>query len=117
MGYRSACRKGSGARMTDLKTLLRLYHVYLLIVAAVIFALFVWWICRGQGGSVNVGKAIDAIKTTTEANERRADAIVDAAKAKESEVVRDVTEKVSAANSDDLPDLLAGLLSEYRAKR
>lgn len=103
--------------MTELKNLLRLYHVYLLVVAAVIFALFVWWICRGQGGSVNVGKTIEKIRTTTEANERRAEAIVDAAKAKESEVVRDVAEKVSAANSDDLPDLLAGLLRDYRTKR
>ena len=103
--------------MTELKNLLRLYHVYLLVVVAVIFALFVWWICRGQGGNVKVGKTIDEIKTTTEANERRADAIVDAAKATESEVVRDVAEKVSSASSDDLPDLLAGLLRDYRAKR
>ncbi len=103
--------------MTDLKSLLRLYHVYLVVFAAVIFALFAWWICRGQGGNVKVGKTIEEIRTTSETNERRADAIVDAAKAKESEVVRDVTEKVSAANSDDLPDLLAGLLSEYRTKR
>lgn len=103
--------------MTDLKNLLRLYHVYLVIVAAVIFALFVWWVFRGYGGSEEVKQTIDAIRTTTETNERRADAIVDAAKAKESEVVRDVTEKVSAANSDDLPDLLAGLLRDYRAKR
>lgn len=103
--------------MTDLKALLRLYHVYLVIVAAVIFALFVWWVCRGQCGNVKVGKTIDEIKTTTEANERRADAIVDAAKAKESEVTRDVSEKVSSASSDDLPDLLAGLLRDYRSKR
>ena len=103
--------------MTDLKNLLRLYHVYLVIVAAVIFALFVWWVCRGQGGNVKVGKTIDEIRTTSETNERRADAIVDAAKARESEVTRDVVEKVSSASSDDLPDLLAGLLSEYRAKR
>ena len=103
--------------MTDLKALLRLYHVYLVIVAAVIFALFVWWVCRGQGGNVKVGKAIEEIRTTTEANGHRADAIVDAAKAKESEVVRDVTEKVSAVSDDALPDLLAGLLRDYRSKR
>ena len=102
--------------MTDLKSLLRLYHVYLVVFAAVIFALFAWWICRGQGGSAKVGKTIDEIRTTTEANERRADAIVDAAKAKESDVTRDVAEKVSSTNSDDLPDLLAGLLRDYRTK-
>ena len=54
------------------------------------------------------------IRTTAEVAERRADTIVDAAKQRE-EAIRDETVKQVQSTSDDaLPDMLAGLLRDYR---
>ena len=104
--------------MTDYKTLVKAYRAYLIAFTAVaVAALLIYWLCRGYGGRPEVGAKLDEIKTTAQANERRIEVILDAAKAKESEVKADVSEKVSTVNSDDLPDLLAGLLEEYRRER
>ncbi len=101
--------------MTDYKTLVKAYRAWLIAAAVVLLtALMAWWYARGYGGNADVGKSIDAIKTNTQTNERRVDAIIDAAKHKEEEARNETTEKIAAVSDDALPDLLAGLLSEYR---
>lgn len=101
--------------MTDYKTLVKAYRAWLIAAAAVLLvALMAYWYARGYGGNADVGKTIDAIKTNMQTNERRIDAIIDAAKHKEEEVRNETTEKMAAASDDALPDLLAGLLSDWR---
>lgn len=83
-------------------------------IVAVIAALLLWWLVRFDAGRHEVGDKISEIRTTAEVAERRADTIVDAAKARE-EAIRDETVKQIQGVSDDaLPDMLAGLLRDYR---
>ena len=103
--------------MSDLDELLEHVKAYykIIIGVLVVFVLALgWWLFRGYGGSADVGKTIDAIRTTAQNNERRAETIIDAAKHKEEEIRQETTEKITAASDDALPDLLAGLLSDYR---
>ncbi|MBP5211851.1 MAG: transposase [Pyramidobacter sp.] len=104
--------------MTDYKTLVKAYRAWLIAAAAVLLAaLTAWWYARGFGGNADVGKTIDAIKTNTQTNERRVDAIIDAAKHKEEEARNETNEQMAVVSDDALPDLLTGLLRDYRAKR
>lgn len=89
-------------------------YAVVMFALAIIFAALIWWFFRGYGGNSMVSKKVAEIRTSAEINERHADFIVDAAKQKEEEVKRDVAEKMVALSDDALPDLLAGLLSEYR---
>ena len=83
-------------------------------IVAVIAALLLWWLIRFDAGRHEVGDKISEIRTTAEVAERRADVIVDAAKQRE-EAIRDETVKqVQSASDDALPDLLAGLLRDWR---
>lgn len=83
-------------------------------IVAVVAALLLWWLIRFDAGRHEVGNKISEIRTIAEVAERRADTIVDAAKARE-EVIRDETVKqVQSASDDALPDMLAGLLRDYR---
>ncbi|MBQ8089757.1 MAG: transposase [Pyramidobacter sp.] len=101
--------------MTDYKTLVKAYRAYLIAFAAVaLAALLAFWLWRGYGGNANVGKTIDAIKATAKTNDSRIDAILDMAKEREENAKHETVEKVAAVSDDNLPDLLAGLLSEYR---
>lgn len=84
------------------------------IVAAALAALLLWWLIRFDAGRHEVGDKITEIRTTVEVAERRADAIVDAGRARE-EAARDETRThVQAVSDDGLPDLLAGLLRDWR---
>lgn len=103
--------------MSDLDELLehvKAYYKIIIGVLAVIVMALGWWLFRGYGGNSEVSQKIDAIRTTAQNNERRADTILDAAKHKEEEIRHETTEKITAASDDTLPDLLAGLLSDYR---
>lgn len=81
---------------------------------AVIAALLLWWLVRFDAGRHEVGDKIAEIRTTADVAERRADAIVDAGRARE-EAARDETRTyVQAVSDDGLPDLLAGLLRNWR---
>lgn len=83
-------------------------------IVAVVAALLLWWLVRFDAGRHEVGDKISEIRTTAEVAERRADTIVDAAKARE-EAIRDETVKQIQSVSDDaLPDMLAGLLRDWR---
>ena len=84
------------------------------IVVAVMAALLLWWLLRVDAGRHEVGDKIAEIRTTADVAERRADAIVDAGRARE-EAARDETRtQVQAVSDDGLPDLLAGLLRDWR---
>ena len=103
--------------MSDLDELLEHVKAYYKIIIGILVVLVLalgWWLFRGYGGNAEVGQKIDAIKTNTQTNERRVDAIIDAAKHKEEEIRHETTEKITAASDDVLPDLLADLLSDYR---
>ena len=83
-------------------------------IVAIVAALLLWWLIRLDAGRHEVGDKISEINTTAEVTERRADTIVDAAKARE-EAIRDETVKqVQAVSDDALPDMLAGLLRDWR---
>ena len=83
-------------------------------IVAVVAALLLWWLIRFDAGRHEVGDKISEIRTTAEVAERRADTIVDAAKAREEAVHDETVKQVQAVSDDDLPDLLAGLLRDYR---
>jgi len=81
---------------------------------AVIAALLLWWLVRFDAGRHEVGDKIREIRTTAEVAERRADTIVDAAKAREEAVHDETVKQVQGTSDDALPDILAGLLRDYR---
>lgn len=83
-------------------------------IVAVVAALLLWWLLRVDAGRHEVGDKIAEIRTTADVAERRVDAIVDAGRARE-EAARDETRtQVQAVSDDGLPDLLAGLLRDWR---
>lgn len=84
------------------------------LTAAVIAALLLWWLLRADAGRHEVNDKINEIKVTAEVSERRADAIVDAKKAREEAVHDETVKTVQAVSDDGLPDLLAGLLKDWR---
>ena len=101
--------------MTDYKTLVKAYRAYLIALTAMALAvLLTFWLLRGYGGNADVGKTITDIQTNMKTNERRADAILDAAKQREETARNETNQKMAAASDDDLPELLAGLLSDWR---
>lgn len=81
---------------------------------AVIAALLLWWLVRFDAGRHEVGDKISEIRTTAEVAERRADTIVDAAKQREEAVHDETAKQVQGTSDDALPDMLAGLLRDYR---
>ena len=83
-------------------------------IVAVVAALLLWWLVRFDAGRHEVGDKISEIKTTAEVAERRADTIVDAAKQREEAVHDETVKQVQSASDDALPDMLAGLLRDYR---
>lgn len=83
-------------------------------IVAVVAALLLWWLIRFDAGRHKVGDKISEIRTTAEVAERRADVIVDAAKAREEGIRDETVKQVQAASDDALPDLLAGLLRDWR---
>lgn len=83
-------------------------------IVAVVAALLLWWLIRFDAGRHEVGDKISEIRTTAEVAERRADTIVDAAKQREEAVHDETVKQVQAVSDDGLPDLLAGLLRDWR---
>ena len=96
---------------------LRFYRrIVFFVLGLVALGLLLWLFCP-RGGNPEVKARIDEIKTTTETNTRRVEDIIDATKAKEVLEREEVKKAVDSASSDALPDLLAGLLADYRNKR
>ncbi len=84
------------------------------IVTAALAALLLWWLLRADAGRREVGDKIREIRTTTDVAERRADAIVDAGRAREEAARNETRTQVQAVSDDGLPDILAGLLRDWR---
>lgn len=85
---------------------------------AVLIALYIGiWLFKGYGGNPEIKETITEIKQTAEINEKRADAIIETEKAKEVLANEEIKKSVDAVSDDDLPDLLAGLLRDYRNGR
>ena len=118
MACKNAWKKGSGTGMTDYKTLVKAYRAYLIALTAMaLAALLIFWLLRGYGGNADVGKTITDIKMTAAQNERRVEMIFDRKNKEEALANEKITEKLRTVSDDDLPDLLAGLLSEWRAEK
>ena len=83
-------------------------------LAAFVFAVLIWWLCKGYSGRRQVNEKLSEIQTTAKATERRVDMILDAAKQREETARNETNQKMAAVSADDLPDLLAGLLSDWR---
>lgn len=61
--------------------------------------------------------AVRQIEAVTDLNARRAETIIDAAKAEKEKAKNEIVQKILNTSDDDLPDLLAGLLADYRRGR
>ena len=83
-------------------------------LAAIVFAVLVWWLFYGYAGRPEVGEKISEIKMTAAQNERRVEMIFDRKNKEEALANEKITEKLRTVSDDDLPDLLAGLLSDWR---
>ena len=96
---------------------MKMYNRVILFAVAVVALLLAFWLLSNSPGRREVGDKLNEIKQTTVHNERRADEIIDAAKSREEAAKRETGESIRAVSDDGLPDLLAGLLSEYRRER
>lgn len=93
---------------------LRFYRrIVFFVLGLVALGLLLWLFCP-RGGNPEVKAKIDEIKTTTDTNTRRVKDIIDATKAKEVQASEEIKQAVDSASADALPDLLAGLLADYR---
>lgn len=93
---------------------MRMYNRVIIFAAAVVGLLLALWLLSNSPGRREVGAKLTEIKQVTKTNERRADAIIDAAKSREEAAKRETAENIGAVSDDYLPDVLAGLLAEYR---
>ena len=83
-------------------------------LAAFVFAVLIWWLCKGYSGRRQVNEKLTEIRTTTKTNEQRVEMIFDKMKTEEALANEKITEKIRTVSDDALPDLLAGLLSDWR---
>ena len=93
---------------------MKMYNRVIIFAFAVVGLLLALWFLSNSPGRREVGTKLTEIKQTTKVNERRADEIIDAAKTREEAAKRETAENISALSDDHLPDVLAGLLAEYR---
>lgn len=96
---------------------LRMYYRVILFVVGLVVLFIMLWFLNGHGWRREVGEKITEIKETVKANERRADEIIDATKAREEAAKNEVSKVISAVSADALPDRLSGLLSDFRNGR
>ena len=109
--------KGSGSAMIDFDEIvetLRFYRRIVYFTLGVVAIALILWVFINRGGNPEICAKIEEIKTTTEVHERRADDIIDATKAKEEAAKNETMDLVNSRSADALPDLLAGLLADYR---
>ena len=96
---------------------LRFYRrIVFFVLGLVALGLLLWLFCP-RGDNPEVKAKIDEIKTTAETNTRRVEDIIDATKAKEVQASEQIKTAVDSASADALPDLLKGLLADYRKNK
>ena len=100
--------------MTRRQISARALYAYAIIAAIVLAA---YWFWEGFGGGLKVDAALLHMTDATKEAERRADDVLDAAMRKEAAVHEAAKKLVEQAEDDELPDLLAALLDEYRKGR
>ena len=93
---------------------MRLYNRVIIFAVAVVGLLLALWLLSNSAGRREVAIKLTEIKQTTKTNERRADEIIDAAKTREEAAKRETAQSINSMSDDHLPDVLAGLLAEYR---
>ena len=116
MVFKSVYKKGGG-KMIDVDEILdrlKLYNRVIFFAVAVVVLLLALWFLSNSAGRREVGLKLTEIKQTTKTNKRRADEIIDAAKSREEAAKRETAENIGAVSDDHLPDVLAGLLADYR---
>ena len=96
---------------------MKMYNRVIIFAAAVVVLLLALWLLSNSAGRREVGTKLTEIKQTIKTNERRADEIIDVAKSREEAAKRETAENIGAVSDDHLPDVLAGLLAEYRRER
>lgn len=99
----------------------KIYHWYWIGLAALASATLAamataLFICKlyGDADKSQTKEKIAEIKASAEIHARRTDAILDAARHREETARNETAEQMAAVPDDDLPDLLAGLLEDYR---
>lgn len=102
---------------SDVDTLLRKYCLVLAAVVALFLAALLLWLFRGYSGKPEVAERLNEIKQSAKVTEQRVENIIEANKAKESEAKHEVSKSISSVSDDALPDVLSGLLKEYRKQR
>ena len=99
-------------------TLAQKYRKWLIdLTMIVVTAILTYWLFKGYAGRLEVNTKVDEIKTTIETNTRRVEDIIDATKAKEVAASEEVKTAIDTASADALPDLLKGLLADYRKNK
>ena len=93
---------------------MRMYNRVILFTVAVVAVLLALWLLSNSPGRREVGTTLTEIKQVTKTNERRADEIIDAAKLREEAAKRETAQNIGNVSDDHLPDVLAGLLADYR---
>lgn len=93
---------------------MKMYNRVIIFAVAVVVLLLALWLLSNSTGRREVGAKLTEIKQVTKSNERRVDEIIDATKSREEAAKRETAQNISAVSDDHLPDVLAGLLAEYR---
>ena len=96
---------------------MKMYNRVIIFAVAVVVLLLALWFLSNGAGRREVGTKLTDIKQTTKINERRADEIIDAAKSRAEAAKRETAENIGAVSDDHLPDVLSGLLADYRRER
>ena len=96
---------------------LRFYRRIVFFVLGLIALALILWLFWNREGNPKVKVKLDEIKTTAEMNTRRVEDIIDATKAKEVAARHETMDVVNSSSADALPDLLSGLLADYRKQR
>lgn len=96
---------------------LRFYRRIVFFVLGLIAFFLLLWLFQGYGGWHEVNTKIDVVKEAAKSAERHSEEILDWQKAKEANVKHETAEVIGAVSADALPDMLKGLLSDYRNGR
>ena len=87
------------------------------IAVAIALALGLLLRVAAPRATADTDNAVKHIAADVDANQRRAEIIIDAAKTEKENAKHEIVQKILASSDDDLPELLSGLLENYRRGR